>query len=134
MGILDEFDGREIVDECVELSQEKGAVRRPGHCKYIMLSAQLGLTRFIAGIIRALNWFVFVKNGQVISPCYQDCTTQFWQGVEVYGFVASLTGPPRYHLMAGLWSYAWGGKHFEVMHIREIIGLHKEKDLNWRGG
>jgi hypothetical protein len=70
----------------------------------------------------------------MVTPVYDACTEEFWEGVEAFGFVASLTGAARYHIMAGLWSYTWGGKHFKVMRIPNIVGLSKERNVHWRGG
>jgi hypothetical protein len=84
--------------------------------------------------MRALTWFIFVKNETLVAPLYSECTTEFWEGVEVYGFAASLSGNARWHIMGGFWSYDWGNKHFELVHIDRIFGLSKETDEAWRGG
>ncbi|CAE6540611.1 unnamed protein product [Rhizoctonia solani] len=85
-------------------------------------------------IIRALNWFVFVKDGQPTAPVYSDCTDQSWSGTVVYGFAASLSGKARWHIMGGFWSYAWGEKHFELISIETIVGFSKKYSPHWRGG
>ncbi|EUC54147.1 hypothetical protein RSOL_031470, partial [Rhizoctonia solani AG-3 Rhs1AP] len=85
-------------------------------------------------LIRALNWFIFVKDDQFIAPVYADCTEEFWVGVKVYGFAASLSGKARWHIMGGFWSYAWGDKEFALVRIQGVAGLSKETNEHWRGG
>ncbi|KDN35633.1 hypothetical protein RSAG8_11428, partial [Rhizoctonia solani AG-8 WAC10335] len=74
-------------------------------------------------IIRALNWFIFVKDGQFIAPIHADCADQFWKGVEVYGFAASLSGTARWHIMGGFWSYQWGDKQVITAKIDPALWL-----------
>jgi hypothetical protein len=84
--------------------------------------------------VRALCDYVMVKKGKPVWPTYDRCTSEFWDGVEVYGAMACPAGPSRWHIMAGHWGMDYGGKHFEAVRIDRVIGITKEKNELWRGG
>ncbi|KAB5587736.1 hypothetical protein CTheo_8822 [Ceratobasidium theobromae] len=83
--------------------------------------------------LRALDGFVFVKNGEFVYPTH-DKTPGWWKGVEAYGYASALTGDYRWFIWAGRWDEKYGGKHIEVVHIKKLQRLQKEKNRHWRGG
>ncbi|KAG9090585.1 hypothetical protein FRC06_000975 [Ceratobasidium sp. 370] len=109
------YEPHPIQEETVFLDNEH--IRRPGD----------GKVR-----IRVLTWFIMVKGSEVVYPYHQLSTPEFWKGVEVFGFTASPTGESRWHIMGGLWDDTYGSKHFEVIRIRKVRGLSKEKNRLWR--
>ncbi|KEP48239.1 hypothetical protein V565_129920, partial [Rhizoctonia solani 123E] len=112
------YAGYTLHDEKVELHQEKGHHKR-------------GKARCI---LRALNWFFFQRDGFTVYPDYEYCSPEFWKGVVVHGFAASLSGDARWHIMAGLWSYEFGEKEMALIRIENVVGLSKECHSAWRGG
>ncbi|EUC58924.1 hypothetical protein RSOL_284530, partial [Rhizoctonia solani AG-3 Rhs1AP] len=96
-----------IMQEEVALHPEDGRKPTKGKC-----------------ILRALNWFIFVKNGKFTAPVYADCTDEFWPGTTVYGFAASLSGKARWHIMGGFWSYPphWRGSVDPVLWLETDMG------------
>ncbi|KEP45922.1 hypothetical protein V565_230630, partial [Rhizoctonia solani 123E] len=85
-------------------------------------------------ILRALNWFVFMRDGHHVAPLYERCTPDYWKGVRAYGFIASLSGEARWHIMGGFWDFTWGGREMALVCIDQLYGLSKESSPHWRGG
>ncbi|CUA72100.1 hypothetical protein RSOLAG22IIIB_10080 [Rhizoctonia solani] len=84
--------------------------------------------------VRALDGFIFLKDGQYVYPNYETSTPEWWKGVVAYGYVAALTGEHRFFVWAGEWDDDYEGKHHEVMEIRNILGMCKDKSIHWRDG
>ncbi|KAG8731044.1 hypothetical protein FRC11_005270 [Ceratobasidium sp. 423] len=85
-------------------------------------------------IVRALDGFVFLKDGKFVYPAFTTSTAEWWQGVEAYGYTAALTGDFRYFIWAGRWGEDFDGKHMEVVHIPKPVGICKEASKHWRQG
>ncbi|KAG9083861.1 hypothetical protein FRC06_004341, partial [Ceratobasidium sp. 370] len=116
---IDPKTGRLITrSEDFELNAEKNAARKKGRC-----------------IVRTITCFTILRHGKPVSPIYNHSTDEFWKEVNVVGYVASLTGESRHHLMAGWWDLTeFGNLHHEHMDIRGIVCLSQEIDRAWRGG
>jgi hypothetical protein len=69
-----------------------------------------------------------------VHPLYQDCTKDFWKGVEVWGFMMSPSGHGKWLAWSLLWHLDWPGKHMELVRIRTIDGMSKEKHRSYRNG
>ncbi|KAG8734413.1 hypothetical protein FRC11_014259 [Ceratobasidium sp. 423] len=83
--------------------------------------------------VRALDGFVFVKNGRFVYPTY-GLPDEWWQGVEAFGYIAALTGDFKYFVWAGQWQEEYPGKHMEVIIIANLRGLAKDANDHWRNG
>ncbi|CAE6434939.1 unnamed protein product [Rhizoctonia solani] len=86
------------------------------------------------GIVRAISEFTFLKNGQHITPTYDESTNEYWKGVKMQGYVASLSGQSRRHVMAGWWDIDAGDMHYVFMEINGIVGIFQEEHQTWRDG
>ncbi|KAB5589094.1 hypothetical protein CTheo_7456 [Ceratobasidium theobromae] len=83
--------------------------------------------------VRALDGFLFVRNGKFVYPT-RDKSENWWIGVEAYGYVAAVTGDYKWFIWAGRWDEDFEGKHIEVLHLKNLRGLQKERHSHWRGG
>ncbi|KAG9089145.1 hypothetical protein FS749_001587 [Ceratobasidium sp. UAMH 11750] len=85
---------------------------------------------------RTISTFQLVKNGRaylVPQQGFADLAT--WQRVRLKGYVASLAGASRHHVMAGWWNLTgFGDIHFEYMNVGGITRLSYEHHLCWRNG
>ncbi|KAG8734338.1 hypothetical protein FRC11_005325 [Ceratobasidium sp. 423] len=84
-------------------------------------------------IARALDGFIFVKDGRFVYPTY-GVPDEWWQGVVAYGYVAALTGEFKYFIWAGQWHMHYDDKHLEVVILANLQGLSKEINKHWRNG
>lgn len=84
--------------------------------------------------VRLLTDFLFVKKGKFVFPNYEDCTKEFWNGVELWGFMMSPTGIGRWLAWSLLWHLDWPGKHMELVRITDITGMSKESHHSYRNG
>ncbi|CAE7131704.1 unnamed protein product [Rhizoctonia solani] len=86
-------------------------------------------------ILRTIAMFKLTKDGKFISPTYEESTSlEYWEGVKLEGFVASLSGDSRNFIMAGWWNILVGDLHFEYMEIHGIQCIYQEKHASWRYG
>jgi hypothetical protein len=83
--------------------------------------------------VRALDGFLFVKNGRFVYPTF-DKPEEWWTGVVAYGYAAALTGEYRYFIWAGQWDQDYEGKHIEVVRLENLVGIYKESHVHWRNG
>ncbi|KAG9099616.1 hypothetical protein FS749_000804 [Ceratobasidium sp. UAMH 11750] len=83
---------------------------------------------------RTITCFRLMRGEQQVSPSSDDGTPEFWKGVHLEGYVASLGGESRHHVMAGWWNLTgFGDLHHEHMKIEGIVRLAAGTDKNWRG-
>ncbi|QRW09547.1 hypothetical protein RhiLY_08546 [Ceratobasidium sp. AG-Ba] len=83
--------------------------------------------------IRYLTDFIFVRDGKIVFPVYERCTPEFWNGVQVYGFmIGPTTSIDRWYI----WSLHWWMTNQEVQLVRidDVIGITKQNDLRYRNG
>ncbi|KAG9100874.1 hypothetical protein FRC06_003593 [Ceratobasidium sp. 370] len=87
-------------------------------------------------VARTISKFQILKNGRpylVPQEGFADPAT--WNRIRLKGFVASLAGASRHHIMAGWWSLTgFGDIHFEYMSIGNITHLSYEHHVCWRNG
>ncbi|KAG8722663.1 hypothetical protein FRC08_014408 [Ceratobasidium sp. 394] len=84
--------------------------------------------------VRALNEFIMVKGGKFVYPMYNLSTPEWWEGVEVYGYMACPVGDSRWHIWSGHWAENFGDRHFELVRIDRVSGICKESNQHWRCG
>ncbi|KAG9099554.1 hypothetical protein FRC06_005157 [Ceratobasidium sp. 370] len=84
--------------------------------------------------VRLLTDFIFVKNGEVVYPLYDKCTSDFWDGLEVWGFTMSPTSRNRWLAWSLLWWIDWADKHLALVRIDRISGISKERSEHFRNG
>jgi hypothetical protein len=87
-----------------------------------------------AARVRLLTDFAFVRAGKLVYPRYEECTVDFWEGVEVWGFMMSPTGQDKWLAWSLHWWLDWPGKHVELVRIDNVIGISKEKSAHYRNG
>lgn len=67
-------------------------------------------------------------------PNYQSCTKDFYDGLEVWGFMMGPTGNGKWLAWSLLWHLDWPEKHMELVRIRGIYGMSKERNKHFRNG
>ncbi|QRV85098.1 hypothetical protein RhiJN_13116 [Ceratobasidium sp. AG-Ba] len=92
---------------------------------------QAGMAR-----VRLLTDFIFVKGKELVFPIYDECTAEFWEGVEVYGFMLmpGTNGDGRWFAWTLLWQLDWPDKHFELVRIKNVLGISLERSEHYRNG
>ncbi|KAB5589096.1 hypothetical protein CTheo_7458 [Ceratobasidium theobromae] len=110
------FWPHEIYGEEIVLDTEDHRVPKPGTVR-----------------VRALDGFLFVKDGRLVYPTYDKCP-DWWKGVEVYGYASALTGDFRHFIWAGHWDEDFDGKHYEVVCLDNVKSMYKESNQYWREG
>ncbi|QRW21897.1 hypothetical protein RhiXN_09484 [Rhizoctonia solani] len=83
--------------------------------------------------VRALNYFIFEKNGKMAFP-YYGVSDEWWKDVVGFGLTIALTGDFKYHAWAGAWDDDYLGKNWEVIILGDLTGISKEKSPHWRAG
>ncbi|KAG8739119.1 hypothetical protein FRC10_006117 [Ceratobasidium sp. 414] len=84
-------------------------------------------------LVRALDDFVFIKDGKFAYPIY-GLSTDWWNGVTAYGWMMSPVGEFKYMAWAGDWGSSFPGKHMELVELKNLRGLSKEANKHWRKG
>ncbi|QRV78916.1 hypothetical protein RhiJN_06931 [Ceratobasidium sp. AG-Ba] len=86
--------------------------------------------------VRLLTDFIFVKGKELVFPIYDECTAEFWEGVEVYGFMLmpGTNGDGRWFAWTLLWQLDWPDKHFELVRIKNVLGISLERSEHYRNG
>ncbi|KAG8795543.1 hypothetical protein FRC12_012982 [Ceratobasidium sp. 428] len=82
--------------------------------------------------MRALDNFAFVKDGKFVHPTSGQ-PQKSWEGVMVYGEVATLTGDGRFFIWAGQWKIDWRDKWFGPRGLKNVTDLYMGTHKYWRG-
>ncbi|KAG8730372.1 hypothetical protein FRC10_002758, partial [Ceratobasidium sp. 414] len=84
--------------------------------------------------IRLLHEFILFKDGLPLAPKFEDCVPEYWHGVEAYGLMAFPCHESKWFLWAGIWELDFHPKHYELVHIKQVAGMLKERNKHFRNG
>ncbi|QRV85104.1 hypothetical protein RhiJN_13122 [Ceratobasidium sp. AG-Ba] len=86
--------------------------------------------------VRLITDFVLVKDGNFVFPTHELNTKEWWEGVEVYGFMMmpGTDGDAKWFAWTLWWFLSWPGKHFELVRIEGVKNMTLEYSEHWRNG
>ncbi|QRW09542.1 hypothetical protein RhiLY_08541 [Ceratobasidium sp. AG-Ba] len=112
-------EGTEVRGERFTLMNESREVLLPGEAR-----------------VRLITDFVLVKDGNFVFPTHELNTKEWWEGVEVYGFMMmpGTDGDAKWFAWTLWWFLSWPGKHFELVRIEGVKNMTLEYSEHWRNG